>query len=96
MVVLIEELLSEESPGLAVLEETLTEGYAEALALDAERLRLERRIGEVAREARADSGGELTSLGRRLTLTDGELARLRALLATLHDRARTARDRSRG
>ena len=90
----IEELLNEESPALALLEETLTEGYAKALALDAERLRLERRIGAIAREARTDSGGELSSLGRRLTVTDGELAKLRSLLATLNERARTARDRS--
>ena len=37
------------APTLARLEDTLTEGYARALALEAERWRLERRIGEVAR-----------------------------------------------
>jgi hypothetical protein len=50
----IEELLEApatgaSAPTLARLEETLTDGYAEALALEAERSRIERRIGEVAR-----------------------------------------------
>jgi hypothetical protein len=92
----IEELLSAESPALSHLEETLTQGYAEALALDAERLRLERRIGEVAREGRADLGAELSSLGKRLTVTDDELMRLRTVLGTLHDRTRSAREASIG
>ncbi len=34
-----------DSPTLAYLEEKLTEGYAEALALEAERLRIDRRLG---------------------------------------------------
>jgi len=38
------------APTLARLEEALTEGYAQALVLEAERLRLERRISELARE----------------------------------------------
>ena len=44
----IEDLLTAESPTLARVEDTLTEGYARALAIEAERWRLERRIGEVA------------------------------------------------
>jgi hypothetical protein len=83
-----------DAPTLARVEETLTEGYAEALALEAERLRLERRLGEVAREGSADPGAELTSLGRRLTTADGELTRLRALLSSLHDLARAQRGRA--
>jgi hypothetical protein len=90
----IEELLSAEAPTLARLEDTLTEGYAQALALEAERWRLERRLGEVAREGRADAGDELRSLGVRLTHADGELTKLRSLLGTLHERARAARSRS--
>jgi len=43
----IEALLGEEDAPLAVLEETLTEGYAEALVLETERLRLERRLGDL-------------------------------------------------
>lgn len=34
-----------DAPTLAYLEEKLTEGYAEALALEAERLRIDRRLG---------------------------------------------------
>jgi hypothetical protein len=78
------------APTLERVEETLTEGYAEALALDAERLRLERRLSEVAREG-SHSGPELEALGKRLTSADGELTRLRALLGSLHDRARALR-----
>lgn len=87
----IEELLSADAPTLARMEDTLTEGYARALALEAERWRLERRIGEVAREGRTDIGEELKSLGTRLTRADGELTKLRSLLGTLHERARAAR-----
>jgi hypothetical protein len=87
----IEELLSADAPTLARMEDTLTEGYAKALALEAERWRLERRIGEVAREGRTDIGEELRSLGTRLTHADGELANLRSLLGSLHERARIVR-----
>ena len=87
----IEELLSAEAPPLARIEETLTEGYARALALEAERWRLERRIGEVAREGQGDVGAEIRSLGSRLTSADNKLSELRALLGSLHERARTVR-----
>ena len=87
----IEDLLSAEAPTLARVEDTLTEGYAQALALEAERWRLERRLGEVAREGRNDVNDELRSLGTRLTRADGELTQLRSLLGTLHERARMMR-----
>jgi hypothetical protein len=87
----IEELLRAEEPPLARMEDTLTEGYAQALALEAERWRLERRIGEVAREGGNDVGAELRSLGSRLTRADGELAKLRTLLGSLHERTRLVR-----
>ena len=82
------------APSLDRIEDTLTEGYALALALDAERLRLERRIGEVARDADGRNGSladELTALAARLKSTDGELVRLRTLLGSLRDRARDVR-----
>jgi hypothetical protein len=82
------------APTLARLEDTLTEGYAEALALEGERWRIERRIGEIARAANGDGARlaeELSSLSEQLRSTDGELSRLRDLLGTLHARARTAR-----
>lgn len=90
----IEELLRAEAPTLARMEDTLTEGYAQALALEAERWRLERRIGEVAREGRSDLGDELRTLGTRLTRADGELTKLRTMLGTLHERARLLRKAS--
>jgi hypothetical protein len=87
----IEELLGAEEPTLARMEDTLTEGYAQALALEAERWRIERRMGEVAREGRTDIGEELRSLGTRLTRADGELTKLRGLLGSLRERARAVR-----
>jgi hypothetical protein len=89
----IQELLGAEEPTLARMEDTLTEGYARALALEAERWRLERRIGEVARDGHTDLE-ELRSLGTRLTDADGELATLRTLLGRLHERARLVRKAS--
>lgn len=91
MVQQIEDLLNASAPTLAHVEDTLTEGYATALALEAERLRLERRLGEVARTATGDHAAELRSLGSQLTSADGELERLRSLLGSLYERARDLR-----
>ena len=98
----IEELLNaptsgESAPTLACMEYTLTEGYAQALALEAERWRLERRLGEVARTVGgpdpdvATFADELSVLATRLRKADGELTSLRARLRSLHDRARSMR-----
>ena len=80
------------------LEDVLTTGYAQAHALEAERLRLERRVGEVARAlGEGDDhahGDELPNLGRRLAAAERELEQLRTLLRTLH--ARTAAVRAAG
>jgi hypothetical protein len=80
-----------EAPGLAHVEDTLTAGYARALALEAERWRIERRLGEVAAKLRDDRSelktDEIATLAERLSHADGELTRLRALLATLRTRA---------
>jgi hypothetical protein len=98
----IEELLNAptsgaSAPSLARMEDALTEGYAKALALEAERWRLERRLGEVARTAGGpdpDVAGfteELSVLSKRLTSADGELKSLRSRLRSLHDRTRSMR-----
>ena len=83
------------APSLDRIESTLTAGYAAKLALEAERSRLERRLGEVAREAGEVSAHsvttELTDLSARLDRVDGELARLRLLLDDLQARRRLAR-----
>jgi hypothetical protein len=98
----IEELLiaptsGASAPTLARMEDTLTEGYAQALALEAERWRIERRLGEVVRTVTgpdpdvASLSEELSELATRLTTTDGELTSLRTLLGSLHERARSVR-----
>jgi hypothetical protein len=75
------------APSLDMIESTLTDGYAEALALEAERSRIERRLGEVVRDAGEVSAhstaAELAELSERLETADGELERLRVLLRHL-------------
>jgi hypothetical protein len=80
---------------LALMEDTLTVGYAHALALEAERWRIERQIGEVASRL-ADgedtaAGDDLATLARRMSDADVEVVRLRTALASLRDRASEAR-----
>jgi hypothetical protein len=81
---------------LARLEDTLTEGYARALALEAEQWRLERRIGELGagvRRGDEQSGEEITTLAARLAQASGRLAGLRDLLDALRRRADAVRTR---
>ncbi len=66
---------------LGAVEHTLTDGYARALALEAERRRAEARVRELAGEAEAL--GEQRVLKVRLEQIDGDLAVLRGLLDTL-------------
>ena len=83
------------APSLASIEHTLTSGYAEALALEAERWRIERRIGEIgaslAEGEQAARTSDLAQLSRDLARTQQELTRLRALLSSLRARAAGAR-----
>ena len=78
------------APDLQRLEETLTSGYARALALEAESLRLERRLGElaatVARESSPALANEFTRVAHRLAAHEGQIAQLRELLAPLRER----------
>jgi ABC-type phosphate transport system auxiliary subunit len=75
------------APSLDSIESTLTDGYAAKLELEAERSRIERRLGEVARDAEDVSAhsvvAELAELSERLDTADGELAGLRSLLPKL-------------
>jgi ABC-type phosphate transport system auxiliary subunit len=84
-----------EAPSLDHLEHTLTAGYARALALEAERWRLERKIADVAArlgdEVTDEDASELAQLGQRLSTTDDDLSRLRGLLVSLRTRADEAR-----
>jgi ABC-type phosphate transport system auxiliary subunit len=85
----------EDAPTIDAIEHTLTAGYARALSLEAERWRLERKIARVAAQLGAkpqhDEHSELTELGRRLSVADGDLSNLRKLLASLRSRAEEVR-----
>lgn len=81
----------EDAPTIDAIEHTLTAGYARALALEAERWRLERTIAEVAAKLGGKSHevehSELTRLGQRLSAADSDLTNLRGLLSSLRSRA---------
>lgn len=95
----LEDLLSAlargDHPGRARVEETLTDGYAWALKLDAECTRLERRIGTLAAELDHGSSErqarELSSAARRLARARRELVALRGLLSLLRAEAAEAK-----
>lgn len=92
----IEALLDDaaEAP-LAELEHTLTAGYAAALELEAERMRLQRQISHAAMLLGDGAGRgkaqEIASLARRLSSADADLLRLRGLLGTLRAHTSAAR-----
>ena len=99
----IDELLAEPTPSeepatLARLERTLTDGYAHALSLEAERLRLERRMSELAGELhdgnQEQKAEELVKVSRRISSAGAEIERLRATLAQLRALARAVRAES--
>ena len=100
----IEELLATpedgaDAPGLERVEHALTTGYMRALELEAERLRLARRLGELAavEEPVGDAHvRELASLSQRLAEAARELAQLRSLLEPLRRRASSARSKLTG
>jgi hypothetical protein len=99
----IDELLAEpaqaEEPAtLARLERTLTDGYAYALALEAERWRLERRMTELAGELhdgnRELKTKELEVVSDRLSSNASLLSALRGTLTQLRARATAVRTRN--
>lgn len=77
-------------PFLDRVDATLTDGYAHALQLEAERSRTERRIAEaVARlgdETTHRHEPELVELSEKLLSANAEIASLRTLLTSLRDR----------
>jgi hypothetical protein len=76
-----------DEPLLTEMEHTLTDGYARALELEAERLRLERRIGELTHHIEGqDEADELRALARKLRTADDDLAGLRDVLGALQRR----------
>jgi hypothetical protein len=93
----IEALLDEVTPrALDEIEDTLTTGYAAALALEADRLRIERQISELASalgetDVELHRAEELVGLAQRLSGIDTDLTRLRERLASLREVADAAR-----
>jgi hypothetical protein len=79
-------------PLLTEMEHTLTDGYARALELEAERLRLERRIGELAHTLEGpEQATELRGLAGKLRTADDDLANLRDVLASLQEQVDAVR-----
>jgi hypothetical protein len=78
---LVDRRQAEPEPDVDDVERTLTDGYARALELERERLRVEERIREVA--GSADHLDEARALSERLDRLDVELAELRELLGDL-------------
>jgi septal ring factor EnvC (AmiA/AmiB activator) len=93
----IQTMISSETNDLAQIERTLTDGYAHALELEAEKSRLERRVTELAQQIdrgdAAKNARELASLAKSLDGKQGALARLRAQLAELRRYADAVRVR---
>ena len=99
----IDELLAdpvrdEEAATLAYLERTLTDGYAYAHSLEAERWRLERRMSELAGELHDGNhelkAKELALLSDRLSNNARLHMRLRSTLCELRARASSIRGRA--
>jgi hypothetical protein len=93
--VLLERIERGDYPERARLEETLTDGYAWALKLDAECGRLERRISadaeQLAHESSEERVRELSTLACLLTNRRRERDSLRNLLVVLRSGAQEAR-----
>jgi hypothetical protein len=83
----ISSVISDPGADRAKVERTLTDGYAHALALEAERSRLRKRVEEVTQGLGRDQSGataeELTALTKRLDLNALDLSALRKILAEL-------------
>ena len=86
----IDALLESRARDLALIERILTDGYARALSLEAERSRLEKRLGALAatleRGDVAEKVNELLDLAKRLEAQDGLVSELREQLVRLRKR----------
>jgi hypothetical protein len=91
----INALISAPARDLEAIERTLTDGYAQALSIEAEKWRLEKRINEVAQTLqRGDTtkkAREIATLANRVESSIGTLATLRAHLADLRRHAEVVR-----
>jgi chromosome segregation ATPase len=91
----IDALLGTSARDLDEIERTLTDGYAQALSLEAEQWRVEKRIQEVAQTLQrgdtAKKARELTTLVEKLDASSGDLTALRERLAVLRRHAEDVR-----
>jgi hypothetical protein len=91
----IDALISAPTRDLDAIERTLTDGYAYALSIEAEKWRLEKRITEVAQSLQrgdtAKKAREIATLANRIESSIGALATLRAHLADLRRHAEVVR-----
>src|SRR3954451_3136029 len=87
----INALMRTSTRDLNAIERTLTDGYAQALSLEAEKWRIEKRIAEVAqglqRGDTAKKTRELSALAKRLDGNAADLTQLRGLLSRLRAHA---------
>jgi type II secretory pathway component PulF len=89
---LAEEPLDSPERLLERMEHTLTDGYALALALEGESIRIEKEIdATVLRIKAGEASSGLDALGERLASNERELRALRAHLASLRIRAEGVR-----
>jgi hypothetical protein len=91
----ISELMAGAPADLSRIEHTLTDGYARALDLEAERWRIEKRLSEIAASLAdgdsADRRREVSALVSRLDGTSEELLKLRTALGDLRRHADVVR-----
>jgi uncharacterized coiled-coil protein SlyX len=92
------ELMLREPPtggpdAVARVEDTLTDGYARALELEAERWRIERRLAELARHLATDEDAveKMSGLSGRLEHVEDDLRHLRDRLGSLRRHADAVR-----
>lgn len=87
----INAMIGASTSDMAAIERTLTDGYAHALSLEAEKWRIEKRISEVAQSLQrgdtAKKAQELSALAKRLDGNADDLSQLRGLLSQLRAHA---------
>lgn len=76
-----------ELPPRADVEDTLTSGYAYALGLERDRLRIERSLRTLVRSVPRPDPRDVAELSGLLAHADQELAGVRSLLSTLRAQA---------
>jgi hypothetical protein len=87
----IRALLGGSTYDLDQIERTLTDGYAHALTLEAEKVRLERRLTEVTQTIQrgdtAKKAREISELTKKIDCNTGALVQLRGMLGDLRRHA---------